>query len=119
MTDEERKAAIDALTAILKSREGSSLPGMLPPEIDMPVDPNLLEPKNGSGLNNKNITIKDPDNILDQKKQNQQQQRDKADQQNQQSGQSGQSGQNSQQQKGQSGQGKRRTGAGARRPGLG
>lgn len=75
MTEEEKKAALDALQAILSARQkiegtGGGLPPMSGP-ITLPVDPELLSPTQKNKESNQNIQIEDPDNVLEQQKENQ------------------------------------------------
>lgn len=84
MTNEERQAAKDALTAILQARAiarlGQSIgPGGMPTpppgtEIDIDIDPNLLDPEvDMPEGDDSGIQINDPDNVLKDKEQNQKQ----------------------------------------------
>jgi len=82
MTQEERKAAKEALAAILKARAMSQIPAgpggggiPIPPglKVDVDVDPDLLEPKTTSnGDNGPKMKINDPDNVLKDKNKNNQ-----------------------------------------------
>lgn len=72
MTEEEKKAALDALQAILSARQkidgkDSDLSSISGP-ITLPVDPELLLPTQKNKESNQNIQIEDPDNVLKQQK---------------------------------------------------
>ena len=77
MTEEEKKAALDALQSILSARQkiddkDSDLASISGPII-LPVDPELLSPTQKNKESNQNIQIEDPDNVLKQQKEPQSQ----------------------------------------------
>lgn len=73
MTDKEQ-AIQDALQAILKARtpRQTGRPQLPPGDIDLPIDPDLLDPTPlDQPEQNDNIDLDDPDNLLRTKQQNQ------------------------------------------------
>lgn len=77
MTPEKAKAIKDAVQAILQSRQplppggGGGGGGWGPTEMDLPIDPNLLQPsQKNRPQNNDDLEIEDPDDVLSKVKQN-------------------------------------------------
>lgn len=77
MTPEKAKAIKDAVQAILQSRQpippggGGGGGGRGPIEMDLPVDPNLLQPSQKNKPQSTNdLEIEDPDDVLSKVKQN-------------------------------------------------
>ena len=85
MTDREQaiKDALEAIIAARKSSDsGSGMP--MPPETDLPIDPELLQPESDQ-IDNDDFNIDDPENLLQHQKDTQKQSQQSQDQQGQQS----------------------------------
>ena len=73
---EKQQAMRDALTAIIQARQPRPDDQLPPGDINMPVDPELLQPESKQQpKENKNLKIDDPDNLLKQQQNKQKQPR--------------------------------------------